>query len=112
VFVNLLENAARYTPRGTSIEITAAADDKWLQIAIADRGPGLPYGLEERIFEKFFRASPTVDAGRGSGLGLAICRAIVKAHGGKLTATNRPGGGAVFIVRLPVAKNPPRVVVE
>ena len=112
VFVNLLENAARYTPRGTSIEITAAADDEWLQIAIADRGPGLPHGLEERIFEKFFRASPTADAGRGSGLGLAICRAIVKAHGGKLTAANRPGGGAVFMMRLPVAKNPPQVVVE
>jgi two-component system sensor histidine kinase KdpD len=112
VFVNLLENAARYTPAGTSIEIAAATDDKWLQISIADRGPGLPLGLEERIFEKFFRASPTADAGRGSGLGLAICRAIIQAHGGKVTAANRPGGGAVFIVRLPVAKNPPQVVVE
>lgn len=112
VFVNLLENAARYTPAGTGIEIAAAADDKWLQISIADRGPGLPQGLEERVFEKFFRASPTADAGRGSGLGLAICRAIIQAHGGKVTAANRPGGGAVFIVRLPAAKNAPQVVVE
>ncbi|MGN6133203.1 MAG: sensor histidine kinase, partial [Aureliella sp.] len=75
-------------------------------------GPGIPEGAEDRIFEKFFRASSAADSGRGSGLGLAICRAIAKAHGGNVTASNRPGGGAEFVIRLPVPKNVPQVVVE
>ncbi|MBI1249359.1 DUF4118 domain-containing protein [bacterium] len=112
VLVNLLENASRYTPHGTQISVTAAVDNQSLRLAVADNGPGLPPGAEERIFEKFYRASPTADAGRGSGLGLAICRAIVKAHGGNIIARNRPDGGAEFIVKLPLAKDAPEVVVE
>lgn len=112
MLVNLMENAIRYTPQGTQITITAVLDAKSLRITVADNGPGLPPGSEERIFEKFFRASPTADAGRGSGLGLAICRAIAKAHGGDITASNRPGGGAEFVVRLPLSKNAPEVVLE
>lgn len=112
VFVNLLENAVRYTPPGSQLWINAAVDGRAIRIAVSDNGPGVPKGSEERIFEKFYRASPTADSGRGSGLGLAICRAIVKAHGGSILATNRPGGGAEFVVRLPLAKDTPRVVVE
>jgi two-component system sensor histidine kinase KdpD len=112
VFVNLLENAARYTPAGTQVTISAAVDGKTVRIAIADNGPGLPANAEERIFDKFFRASPTVDGGRGSGLGLAICRAIVRAHGGGITAGNRPGGGAEFVIRLPKSPDAPQVVIE
>lgn len=112
VFLNLFENAARYTPPGTEVVIRAAVDDRSLHITVADNGPGLPPGAEERIFDKFFRAAPTTDGGRGSGLGLAICRAIVKAHGGQIRAANRAGGGAEFVIRLPLQKDAPRVVVE
>lgn len=112
VFVNLLENAARHTPVDSSIEIAAAIDGRWLRISVTDDGPGLPAGAEQRVFEKFFRASPHADAGRGSGLGLAICHAIVAAHGGQITAANRPSRGAEFIVRLPLSQGAPRVAVE
>jgi two-component system sensor histidine kinase KdpD len=112
VFVNLLENAAKYTPPGTTVTIGAAVDGKTLRVAVSDNGPGLPAGAEERIFEKFFRATPTVDGGRGSGLGLAICRAIAKAHGGDIHATHRPGGGAEFILRLPAPKDAPQVALD
>ncbi|MBL8825850.1 MAG: sensor histidine kinase KdpD [Planctomycetaceae bacterium] len=112
MFVNLFENAARYTPVGTEVTIRTALDGKQVRIAISDNGPGLPTGAEERIFDKFYRASPTADGGRGSGLGLAICRAIVKAHGGTISAANRPGGGAEFVIRLPLPQNSPQVIVE
>jgi two-component system sensor histidine kinase KdpD len=112
VFVNLFENAARYTPAGTQLTIRAAIDGKHLRIAVADNGPGLPTGAEERIFDKFYRASLSADGGRGSGLGLAICRAIIKAHGGTIAAANRPGGGAEFVIRLPLPKDVPQVVIE
>jgi two-component system sensor histidine kinase KdpD len=109
LFVNLLENAARYTPPGTKIAITAAPEGKWLAVRVADTGPGLQPGTEERIFEKFYRDTPSADGGRGSGLGLAICRAIARVHGGTITAANRPGGGAEFLLRLPRPENPPQV---
>ncbi|MHB0956315.1 MAG: DUF4118 domain-containing protein [Pirellulaceae bacterium] len=112
VFVNLLENATRYTPEGTTVMITAVKEDKWITLTVADNGPGLVPGSEDRIFGKFYRASPAFDAGRGSGLGLAICRAVMHAHGGKITASNRPSGGAEFALRLPVSENAPHVVVE
>ena len=112
LFVNLFENAARYTPPGTQVTIRAALDGKTLRMAVSDDGPGLPAGSEERIFDKFFRASPTADAGSGSGLGLAICRAIANAHGGHITAANRPDGGAEFVLRLPLPKDAPQVLIE
>ena len=112
VFVNLLENAARYTRPGTHLAIRAAVEGRAIRIAVQDNGPGLPAGAEERIFDKFFRAAPLADGGRGSGLGLAICRAILKAHGGSITASNRPGGGAEFLIRLPLPAESPHVVVE
>jgi two-component system sensor histidine kinase KdpD len=112
VLVNLLENAARYTPPGTPLHVTASTDAGWLRLTVADHGPGLPADAEERIFEKFYRGQPLPDIGRGSGLGLAICRAIAKVHGGNVTAANRPTGGAEFLVRLPLVKGAPQVVVE
>jgi two-component system, OmpR family, sensor histidine kinase KdpD len=110
VFVNLLENAVRYTPDGTPIEIEARGQGEAVQVEIRDRGPGLAAGLERRIFEKFFRA-PGAPSG-GSGLGLAICRGIVVAHGGTIEAYNRAGGGAVFRFTLPASGTPPAVPVE
>jgi two-component system sensor histidine kinase KdpD len=79
---------------------------------VADDGPGLPPGSEERIFDKFYRGSAgSADARRGVGLGLAICHAIVAAHGGKIAARNRPAGGAEFIVSLS-SERPPEVPAE
>ncbi|MCE9603531.1 MAG: sensor histidine kinase KdpD [Planctomycetia bacterium] len=112
LFVNLLENGARYTPAQAEITITAHVDVKWLLLSLADDGPGLVPGTEQRIFEKFYRASPTADAGRGSGLGLAICRAIAERHGGTITAANRAQGGAEFLLRLPLRADSPKVSVE
>jgi two-component system sensor histidine kinase KdpD len=107
VFTNLLENAARYTPLGTPIDITARVEGDSLVASVADHGPGLAPGTEEAIFERYYRGTNGVDAGRGSGLGLAICRAIMRLHGGTITASQRPAGGAEFVIRMPLAKNPP-----
>jgi len=105
VLINLLENAAKYTPAGTGIEVRAWAEDGRIMLEVADRGPGLGAGDESRIFEKFYRAAPPES--RGAGLGLAICRAIVEAHGGRIWAQNRPDGGAAFRFFLPIDGTPP-----
>jgi two-component system, OmpR family, sensor histidine kinase KdpD len=111
--VNLLENATRYTPAGSAIEIAAFANDKRAEIRITDNGPGLPAGSEQKVFDKFFRGSTVApDGRRGVGLGLAICQAIIEAHGGKITASNRSEGGAVFSIELPCTETPPLVEAE
>ncbi len=74
-----------------------------LDILVADRGPGIPVGAERQIFEKFFRADSAEHKPGGSGLGLAIAKGIVEAHSGRITAQNRPDGGALITVSLPVA---------
>jgi two-component system, OmpR family, sensor histidine kinase KdpD len=108
VLINLLDNAVKYTPSGTPIEISASLVDGCLRLDIADRGPGLTAGDESRVFEKFYRGSRTGTA-RGVGLGLTICRGIVEAHGGTITAANRPGGGAIFRILLPLGDKPPDI---
>jgi two-component system sensor histidine kinase KdpD len=112
VFINLLENAARYCPAGSHLDITGRVAGNSIEIIVADNGPGLPPGTEERIFDKFFRANGHPDAHRGSGLGLAICRAVVRLHGGTITANNRAVGGAEFTIRLPMLKDAPQVAVR
>jgi len=111
VLINLLENAAKYTPAGTPIDISAHASGGTFVIEIADRGPGIPRELVDRIFEKFYRL-PGEGAGGGAGLGLAICRGIVEAHGGGISAANRDGGGAVFRFTLPIDGPPPVLAPE
>jgi two-component system sensor histidine kinase KdpD len=106
VFVNLLENAAKYTPPGTPIEIAADALDGAVRVSVEDRGPGLPSGEESRVFEKFYRGSSAAP-GSGIGLGLTICRGIIMAHGGRIWAEHRPGGGAIFRFTLPLTGPPP-----
>jgi two-component system sensor histidine kinase KdpD len=105
VFINLLENAVKYTPAGTPIEISAEATDGMVRVDVADRGPGIPAGEEIKVFEKFHRA-PSGTASDGVGLGLTICRGIIVAHGGRIWAENRPGGGALFRFTLPLAGPP------
>ncbi len=108
VFTNLIENAIRYTPASSPIEISARADDEQVSIAVADRGRGIPPDELEQVFERFHRVKQGVlgDAvpgpGQGSGLGLAVCRGFVHAHGGLIRAENRKHGGAKFIFTLPL----------
>jgi two-component system sensor histidine kinase KdpD len=108
VLVNLLDNAAEYAPAGSPIEISAHSRPNQIVIEVADRGPGLPVGAEQRVFQKFFRAHHNRSC-RGIGLGLAICKGLVEAHGGTTTAANRVGGGAVFTFALPIEGVPPSV---
>jgi two-component system sensor histidine kinase KdpD len=105
VLVNLLENATKYTPAGSAIRVSARRTDAAIEVAVEDRGPGLPPGREGAIFDKFTRGVPE-SAIPGVGLGLAICRAIVEAHGGTIRAENREGGGARFVFTLPAAEAP------
>jgi len=105
VFVNLLENAVKYTPPDSAIRILVTATDQRVTVEVADRGPGLPKGHEARVFEKFYRAAS--DGRRGAGLGLAICRGVVAAHGGRIWAHNLPEGGVAFLFTLPLTDAPP-----
>ena len=104
LLVNLLENALKYTPAGTSIEIVVRARPASVEVVVGDHGPGIPSGEEQRIFDKFYRIRGA-PAG-GVGLGLAICKGIVMAHGGQIFVTNRPTGGAEFHIQLPVDGQP------
>jgi two-component system sensor histidine kinase KdpD len=107
VLVNLVENAAKYTPAGTAIEIGARAGTDTVELWVDDHGPGLPKGREDELFEKFERGRKESST-PGVGLGLAICRAIAQAHGGTIDGRTREGGGARFTLRLPRGE-PPRV---
>ena len=99
--VNILENAAKHTPPGTRITISAGLETDAVRLVVDDNGPGLPPGPPEQLFAKFERGRSEADVG-GAGLGLAICKAIIEAHGGRVTAAQRPGGGARFTLTLPV----------
>jgi two-component system sensor histidine kinase KdpD len=107
LLANLLENAAKYTPAGTPIEITARREGATLVLEVADRGPGIPAGTETKVFDRFFRgAAPGT---QGVGLGLTVCRGITSAHGGTIEALHRDGGGSRFRVRIPDAEPVPAV---
>jgi len=110
VLVNLIENALRYSPAGTPIELVASARPGEVIVEVLDRGPGLVPGEEGRIFDKFFRGE-AAGSRHGVGLGLAVARAIVEAHGGRIRAENRPGGGAAFRFSLPIEGEPPSLAV-
>lgn len=110
VLVNLLENAAKYTPAGSALTLSACVENGELKIALADHGPGIPADQLEAIFEKFTRVDAET-AIPGVGLGLAICRAIVQAHRGQIWADNLPQGGAQFTFTLPL-RDPPVIEPE
>ncbi|HPD15437.1 MAG TPA: DUF4118 domain-containing protein [Planctomycetota bacterium] len=107
--VNLLDNAAKYTPAGTPVELSAAVDGGQMLLEVADHGPGIPDEEKGRVFEKFHRLRrPGATPQAGTGLGLAICQAIATAHGGRIWAEDRPGGGARFRLALPIEGSPPQ----
>ena len=101
---NLLLNAANYTPAGTSVEVKAAVVGGEMAVSVADRGPGLPEESLPHVFEKFYRV-PGAPAG-GTGLGLSIVKGLVEAPQGRVEARNRPGGGAEFVIFLPIVGSP------
>ncbi len=102
LFLNVLDNAVKHSPRGTTVHVRGNRDDGAILVRVRDSGSGLPQGAQTRLFERFYRGE---NAQRdGAGLGLAIAQAIAQAHGGSIRASNVDGGGAEFAVRLPAAR--------
>jgi two-component system sensor histidine kinase KdpD len=110
VIINLVENAVRYAPAGSAIDLSASASNREVIVEVADRGPGIPYGEEARIFDKFYRGKLAREG--GVGLGLTICRGVVEAHGGRIWSENRTGGGALFRFAIPLPDQQPPLETE
>lgn len=102
--VNILDNALKYSPPGSTIEIRGRQLAQEVHVEIADRGAGIPQQDLSRIFDKFYRIGRPNNVA-GTGLGLYISKGITEAHGGKIEAENRPGGGAIIRLMLPVSQS-------
>jgi two-component system sensor histidine kinase KdpD len=100
VLINVLDNAVKYSPKDAQIDIDVTQTDKQIRVQVADRGIGIPEEDQVRVFDKFYRVSRPENV-TGTGLGLSICKGIVEAHGGSITAKNRPGGGTIITITLP-----------
>ena len=98
VLTNLLENAARHSPEGSTVRVRARERDGWIEVTVSDQGTGVDAADRDRIFEPFSRG----EGSSSSGVGLAICKAIVEAHGGSIAVRGNDGGGAAFVFTLPV----------
>jgi two-component system, OmpR family, phosphate regulon sensor histidine kinase PhoR len=99
---NLIENAVNYSPEEAKIQLAAARRDTSVVITVADSGPGIPPEDLTRVFERFYRVDKSRSRPGGTGLGLAIVKHLVELHGGKAAAENRPSGGAMFTITLPI----------
>lgn len=106
VLSNLLSNAARYSPAGSTITVRARRTDGEVEVVVADEGPGIPDDEQERIFEHFTRGSAAEPGVPGSGVGLSVAKAFVEAHGGRLWLESAPGEGSTFGFTLPRAGPP------
>jgi two-component system sensor histidine kinase KdpD len=108
VLSNLIENAAKYSPVGTKVWISARHDGDCVRVQIADRGPGIPRDALPYLFTPFYRVPPRGGRPRpkGTGLGLAVARGLIEAHGGRIAVRNREDGGAIFTFSLPVTTPP------
>jgi signal transduction histidine kinase len=111
--LNLLDNAARHTPRGSRIELSLRRDGADAVVEVADDGPGIPVGMRTQVFDRFVRGEGPADTvkGAGTGLGLAIVSAVAESHSGSVEATESPAGGALFRARIPIA-DPDRVATK
>ena len=104
---NLISNAIVYSPRGSSVGVGVKATEGIVEIAVADRGIGIPEGEQERVFERFYRADQARSRRTGgTGLGLSIVKHAVQRHGGEVTLWSRPGRGSTFTIRLPLVDGP------
>jgi two-component system sensor histidine kinase KdpD len=101
VLSNLIENAARHTPQGSKVVVTARVESGEAVVEVADDGPGIAIDAMDRLFKPFLRSAGRQGA-RGTGLGLAVARGLVEAHGGRIAVRNRPEGGALFAFTLPI----------
>lgn len=103
VLINLVDNAIKYTPKGSTIQVTAKRQENWAVISVADDGPGIPDESKKQIFEMFYTGTNQIaDSRRSLGLGLSLCRSIVNAHGGSISVSDGVPHGAVFTFTLPV----------
>ncbi len=110
VVTHLLENAAKYSPEGTSVRITAERRGNRLVVSVADQGPGIDTFEQSLIFEKFYRGRNQQLAAHGTGMGLAIAKVIIEAHGGTIGVVSQVGRGSVFSFELPYQANAPRPI--
>jgi two-component system sensor histidine kinase KdpD len=107
VLSNLIENATKYTPAGAEITIAVEGRADEIRVEVGDRGPGIPAEALPRLFEAFYRVDGLGPRPRGTGVGLAVVRGLVEAHGGRIWAENRSGGGARFVFTLPLTAEAP-----
>lgn len=103
VISNLIENSAKYTPKGTEIGVRVSRHGEEVQVVVSNQGPQIPSRAMGRLFEPFYRVAGGEGQPKGTGLGLAVARGLVEAHGGRIRAENRPGGGVSFIFTLPLS---------
>ena len=105
LLINLVDNAIKYTPAGSVIEICMQKKDKWVEVSVSDDGPGIPDEQKQRVFDMFYSgANKVADSRRSLGLGLSLCRTIVTAHGGAITLTDNTPHGAVFTFTVPAGE--------
>jgi two-component system sensor histidine kinase KdpD len=103
VLFNLLDNAGKYTPQGSEVVVRGRRAGDHVRISVEDQGEGLPQEDRERVFDKFYRVAAADRRLAGTGLGLSIARGFMEAMDGTVTAANRPEGGAIFTVTVPLA---------
>lgn len=102
VVINIVDNAIKYTPKGSTIEIKAVSHDKMVEVSIADDGPGIAEEEKEKLFEMFYTGNnKAADSRRGLGLGLALCKSIITAHGGEISVSDNTPSGVIFRFTLP-----------
>ena len=105
VIINLVDNAIKYTPVGSVIEIHTDQKEQWVTVSVSDNGPGIPDEQKPRIFDMFYSgANKVVDSRRSLGLGLALCRSIVNAHGGEIALYDYDPQGCCFRINLPLSE--------